>query len=271
MLHALIENNPHNITKDYKLKHFLHGCKHSTFLETEMRREQHIVALKHKFEPQNIVNTLSGYLQLSNSPAQNDRLDDTSLSYRNHRRQDYPRTNTRDTCTSNPKYNFKTRFRSNKSYSKRSSDTPYQDAKEIQKVQFAADDENEYNSDDSYDHDNYNAHINYAYNVSINAIKANPLTVDMSCLVCEIVHGKPPSDGHRFEDCTILNNHSILKKQFISFCSTIRRSRRALKNHEIKRMQLTDTTDETDSDDKDDNSTATDSKEDDQDFPPGQY
>ena len=93
----------------------------------------------------------------------------------------------------------------------------------------------------------------------------------MPCLVCEIVHGKPPIDGYRFENCTILNNHSILKKQFISFCSTIRGSRRALKNHDIKRLQISDANNETESDDKDDSSTASDSPDDNQDFPQGRY
>ena len=263
MLRALVENNPHNITNAYELKHFIHGCKHSTFLETEVRREEHITSLQHKFEPQNIVNTLSGYLRLSNSPSHQDRPYD---SFRGRRRSDYNRRDTRDSRNASARSEYSKT--SDHRYGKRTSDSRYGEPKKIQKIQTIEDDDSV--SDDSYGDTEYDDNLDYAYSVSVHAIKNNPTTADMPCLVCEIVHGKPPSDGHRFENCTVLNNHSLLKKQFISFCSTIRRSRKALKNQELKRLKVDEAT-ASEPDDRETSSDESSPNDADQDFPPGRY
>ena len=115
----------------------------------------------------------------------------------------------------------------------------------------------------------YDGNLDYAYTVSINAIKNNPPAADMPCLVCEIVHGNPPSNGHRFEQCTVLNNHLLLKKQFISFYSTICRSRKALKSQEIKHLQFEETDDDANEEGEPSDSSIPDTPS--QDFPPGQY
>ena len=69
--------------------------------------------------------------------------------------------------------------------------------------------------------------VECAFNMNINAIKADINTANLPCLVCEVVLGKAPPDQHRFEDCKILNDSATLRKQFISFCSTIRKTRKA--------------------------------------------
>ena len=69
MLRALVEDNPQTVYNKNEREHFVSGCKHSSFLQTEIRREQDFAHLKHKFEPSNFLATLQQYLNLPNSPA----------------------------------------------------------------------------------------------------------------------------------------------------------------------------------------------------------
>ena len=69
MLRALIENNKQTVHDKTEREHFVSGCNHSSFLQTEIRREQDFTHLKHKFEPSNFLATLQQYLNLPNSPA----------------------------------------------------------------------------------------------------------------------------------------------------------------------------------------------------------
>jgi hypothetical protein len=83
--------------------------------------------------------------------------------------------------------------------------------------------------------------VECAFNMNINAIKADFNAASMPCLVCEVVLGKAPTDNHKFEDCPILKDSTSLRKQFISFCSTIRKTRKA-QERSIKHLKLSATT-----------------------------
>ena len=239
MIRALVENNPFNITYSSERKHFIHGCKHNEYIESEMRREEYIPALQYKFEPQNLTNTINNYLLLSNSPTQTAAR--PAMSYQ--RRRQYrpydpssPRDNTRQP------YGSSTRDSSRASYP----------SKPIQQLGFLEDTpdlhENDFPDESIFNvegHDIHTQDIDYAYCAAVNQIKANPSAANTPCLVCEVVLGAPPKDNHRFDQCKILANHPLLQKNFINMCSTMRRTRKALTSKSINEVQTHDTTDDT--------------------------
>ena len=247
-LRALIENNPTNLSEDYELKHFIHGCKHSSFIENEIRRERHVPRLAYKFEPQNICATIHGYLQLSNSPM------------RVYERPSY--------------YQSKGNFpKPRRMYdpSSRNSDRPATKSKSIHRMEVDSSDLiPEYDAFDAPYEDTSDAinpdDVECAFNMNVNAIKADFNTANLPCLVCEVVLGKAPPDQHKFEDCKILNDSATLRKQFISFCSTIRKTRKA-QERSVKQLISSDATN------PDDTHMSTDQNSDDTqpDFRPGQY
>ena len=49
------------------------------------------------------------------------------------------------------------------------------------------------------------------------------------CLVCTVLTGTPPVDGHGFEQCPLLLNHDLLKTQVKGFCSVIMRGQNVTK------------------------------------------
>jgi hypothetical protein len=58
------------------------------------------------------------------------------------------------------------------------------------------------------------------YRLGINAVKqTGSFDVAQKCLVCQ-------KTGHTFDECPVLNNHDLLKKLHISFCSMCRRMQR---------------------------------------------
>mmetsp|Transcript_20320 Transcript_20320/g.41634 ORF Transcript_20320/g.41634 Transcript_20320/m.41634 type:complete len:115 (+) Transcript_20320:513-857(+) len=69
MLRAYIESNQQSLHDKYEREHFITGCKYSTFLQIEIRREQEFPSLAYKFKPSNFVTTLQQYLNLPHSPA----------------------------------------------------------------------------------------------------------------------------------------------------------------------------------------------------------
>ena len=50
------------------MQHFVSGCKYSSFLEDNIRREETVAAYRSKFETTMMLGTLTNYPQLPNSP-----------------------------------------------------------------------------------------------------------------------------------------------------------------------------------------------------------
>jgi hypothetical protein len=155
--------------------------------------------------------------------------------------------------------------------SSRNPDRPATKSKSIHQVEVDSSDMiPEYDAFDAPYEDTSNAinpdDVECAFNMNVNAIKADFNAANLPCLVCEVVLGKAPPDQHKFEDCKILNDSATLRKQFISFCSTIRKTRKA-QERSVKQLMSSDATDPDDthmSADQDSNDTPPD-------FRPGQY
>lgn len=212
MVRALVENIPSNLSQTNEIKHFIHGCKYSKYLEAEVRREQYVSALQYKFTPQNIVNTLHGYLHLSDSPAKvaaaaRPRQSPYGATRRRLYNNDYKRPNLRNSPSS-----------------------------EINHLEFSPTED--LAPDMEYDDEpaTVTDPVDMAYHFAIHQIKQNPSSALQPCLVCEVVYGTPPKDNHRFEDCTVLKDHPTLKKAFINVCSTIKRTRKALESRSVKEI-----------------------------------
>ena len=226
MVRALVENIPSNLSHPNEIKHFIHGCKYSIYIEGEVRREQYLPALAYKFTPQNIVNTLQGYLHLSNSPAKaaataRPRTSTYGTTRRRLYSNDYKRPTLRNTSSSEINHI---------EYSEHEHATPSET--------FVHDDEP---TDDT---------IDMAYSMAIHQIKKNPASAIQPCLVCEVVYGTPPKDNHRFEDCKVLKDHPLLQKNFINICSTLKRTRKALEARSVKEITTQPPLPDTISDDR---------------------
>ena len=74
--------------------------------------------------------------------------------------------------------------------------------------------------------DNNPGTVTCAYNAAVNAIQQQPSKINKPCIVCNIITGVPPSDGHRFEQCPILQNTDLIRENHKDFCKMIMRSRR---------------------------------------------
>ena len=227
MLRALIEDNPTNVTHKHEMKHFVNGCKYSDFLEGELRREEHIHAVQHKFQPQNMVNTLNGYLLLSNSPTAKSTPKQSSSNYYRNRR----------TSSSFNQSILKNPYRKKTTFAKTPDNTTINQLSIEDDDTTHSDNDDNNTDDDSSIETNTDDTLEYALHTTIAEIKRNPAAAEAPCLVCEVVFGQPPKDNHRFEQCKVLNNHAVLKKQFVSICSAMRRTRNAIKNRAIKQIQ----------------------------------
>jgi hypothetical protein len=76
------------------------------------------------------------------------------------------------------------------------------------------------------------------YKLGIHAIKkTGSFDVAQKCLVCQ-------KTGHTFEECPVLNNHELLKKLHISFCSMCRRMQRQTDDPEPKSIHNIEVSDE---------------------------
>ena len=75
-------------------------------------------------------------------------------------------------------------------------------------------------NDDDYDDD-----IQFAHTAACQRTRNDPENIVKPCLVCTVLTGTPPDNGHRFEQCPLLLNHDLLKTQAKGFCSLIMRGR----------------------------------------------
>ena len=82
--------------------------------------------------------------------------------------------------------------------------------------------------------DDHNSNVHFAYNAACQRIRNDPDTIVKPCLVCTVLSGTPPDDGHRFEQCPLLLNHDLLKTQVKGFCSLIMRGRNMTKATSLK-------------------------------------
>jgi len=178
-------------------QHFISGCTHSAFIEDQVRRERDVAAYAHKFAPSALIVTINGYLELPNSP--------TKRPATRLRNPYLPRTPFQPRST--------TRVHNVDIY-------PTDD-------QYAADLDTDATA--GYDDD-----IHFAYNAACNRIRNDPESIVKPCLVCTVITGTPPVDGHRFEQCPLLLNHDLLKTHVKGFCSIIMRGRNMNKGTAIR-------------------------------------
>ena len=173
------------------MEHFVSNCRYSSFLEDNIRREETVATYESKFETTSMLGTLTNYLQLPNLPSKR--------AFRECAKNitQYGQL----TSTNNANVHQLTTHSYNDYDEYADSHTPYSDETEL----------------------------TYAFNASINAVKTRPTqTIDKPCLVCQIITGQPPADGHRFESCPVLNNSAALCDQYKDICKIIMRHRRLM-------------------------------------------
>merc|ERR1712069_45861 len=68
MLKIYIENNRCSLNNNIEHQYFITRCKHSYFIEEQIRQEKDLPAYKHKFQTEALLVTIAGYLELPNSP-----------------------------------------------------------------------------------------------------------------------------------------------------------------------------------------------------------
>ena len=68
MLKTFIEDHHASLDNDVEKQHFVSGCKYSNFIKEQIRRERDIPAHQHKFTTSALIITITGYLNLPNSP-----------------------------------------------------------------------------------------------------------------------------------------------------------------------------------------------------------
>ena len=230
MLRAYIESNECTLHDNYERIHFVKGCKYSSYLQTEIRREQEFPSLQYKFKPSNFVTTLQQYLDLPNSPVsiQNPMSQRSSLRHRNNlNRDNFVGRTTPFNSNSGKSFSNQTQFRPERQPLTESSNNPKRTINAL--TQHENHDFNDqiltdphHQPMDEYDDDS----LMYAYSCQIHQINAQPKSFDRNCLVCEMMTGETSS--HKFEDCPILANSNLLRQQFINFCQVYKRGRRAL-------------------------------------------
>ena len=68
MLKTFIEDHHASLDNEVEKQHFVSGCKYSNFIKEQIRRERDIPAHQHKFTTSALIITITGYLNLPNSP-----------------------------------------------------------------------------------------------------------------------------------------------------------------------------------------------------------
>ena len=183
-------------------QHFISGCKCSTFMEEQMRRKRDVPAYQHKFTTNSLLVTINGYLELPNSPAK--RPASTRIHY-NAENQLMPRQTTM-----------------------------------VHGLNTYMDIEHSHYSDSIPDNEDHtldpNNDIGFAFHMACNTITSNPTAnFNKPCLVCTVLNGTPPNDGHWFKTCPVLNDHLLLKDQFKGMCRLIMHGRNFNKSAAIRR------------------------------------
>lgn len=211
MLRTFIEDSHCTLNNSVEKQHFISGCNHSAFIEDQIRRERDIAAYAHKFEPSALIVTINGYLDLPNSP--------TKRPLTRLRNPYLPRNALPSRQT--------TRVQNLDMHPTNSA------AMQVHNVDMCPTD-SALNEVDTYDISDDDDNLHFAYTAACNRIRNDPETIIKPCLVCTVLTGTPPVDGHRFEQCPLLLNHDLLKTQVKGFCSLIMRGRNMTKAAAIK-------------------------------------
>ena len=158
MLKTFIKDHHASLDNEVEKQHFVSGCKYSNFIKEQIRCERDIPAHQHKFTTSALIITINGYLNLPNSPTKRGLI---------RQRNPYIPRNAASQLT--------TRVNSLQLYS------------------------SNYTNDDNYSYspdieDDQN--IQYAYTVACNKIRTHNDAITKPCLVCTILTGESPNDGH---------------------------------------------------------------------------
>ena len=79
-----------------------------------------------------------------------------------------------------------------------------------------------------------NGNIQFAHAAACQRICNDPETIIKPCLMCTVLTGTPPVDGHQFEQCPLLLNHDLLKTQVKGFCSLMMRGQNVTRATALK-------------------------------------
>eukprot|EP00536_Pseudo-nitzschia_multiseries_P018469 jgi/Psemu1/55758/gm1.55758_g len=142
--------------KAHECDHFLNGCNHSEFLDSEVHCKQNIGQLQHKFEPQNLFSKIMEYLSLPCSP---------------HKQ--VPNTPCYAPISKQPHF-----------------DNPYHPCRHT-KPSSPPPQHNLHHTVSATNSPPYNINnLHPVYGIQINQIKQNPALFECNCLMCKIMSDK---------------------------------------------------------------------------------
>ena len=215
-LRANLRDIESSLDDPHELEIFIHGALYSDFLDRNTREERSLPSQAHKYKGDQLIETLERILMAPNSPRLTASRHGPPRSSDSRYQRRSPRTTAPHSSSTTP-----VRLHAISLTDPHDADTVAASNSDdtMESLLQDANDLTPPNDDDSHK-------INFIYRAALYSIKSQPSNATIRpCIVCGL--------NHRFDGCSVLQDHDFLRQHYIRFCQLLHREQNT-RNHRFE-------------------------------------